>query len=392
MITKRLLILPLIVLLALSLSACGKDKPTPTAEPQAAPATSTPVPPTSTPVPPTNTPVPATSTPAAAQPSDTSTRKVDASNTFAEPSAVLDAYRIRGRFQITTTYSDTTTTSQDMTLDGAFVKADNAYGSNRSFQMTIKDGDTVDDVAIYEIGDWVSARSQGQWITVGRDNAGNFTAMPDLLVGLVDQFALEGDKAQNLGDDPVSGQPAVHYRIDDISMFQDLAQIAPDSQEVIDSVTMDVWVAQDGNYILKYNVQAAVSNVKETDASGADTMTSQAVDWSYEIYDANGDVTVELPADAPEPGAVSIPGFAEGAFPLPEGGQLAANAIGMPEVTSDLSQDELVKFYSDAFAALGWDFSGDFGLYQVSKGDVSFSMFIDVADNVKGRAQIFADQ
>jgi len=275
---KRILTLLFIVLLAVSLAACGgDDEPTATATPEPAvvAATNTPVPP------PTNTPVPptATSVPAAAQPTNTP-EPASASNDFDVPSAVLDAFRTRGQFLITTTFEDGTSTAQDMALEGAFVKVDNAYGSDESFLMNIKESDSEESVAIYKIGDWVSAKSQDEWITVGRDNAGLFTAMPDIFIGFLDQFVLEREDATNLGDDPVNGQPATHYRIDDISIFQRMAQMGPDSEEVIESVLMDVWVAQDGNYILKYSVQAEVSNVTETDASGADAIATQADSWS----------------------------------------------------------------------------------------------------------------
>ncbi|MBI3959916.1 MAG: hypothetical protein HY328_13980 [Chloroflexi bacterium] len=388
MTSKHILTLLLMALLAVTLAACGDDEPTPTAalEAQSVAATDTPAPPTNTPLPPTATPLPAAAT-------NTPTPAASASNSFAAPDAVLNSYRTRGQFLITTTRQDATTAVQEMALEGAFVRTDSAYGSDESFLMTIKEDESVESVAIYKIGEWVSARSQeDEWITVGRDNAGLFTAMSDLFTGFVDQFVLEQDDAQNLGEESVGGQPATHYRIDDIDIFQRMAQMVPDSQEVIESVTMDVWVAKEGNYILKYSIQSEVSNVKETDASGAEVTVIQTVNWSYEIHDVNGDITIELPADAPQPGVVVIPGFAEGAFPLPEGGTLAANMIGMPEITSQLSQDELVQFYTDAFAALGWTFAGDFGFYEVKKGDVSFSMFIDVGENGKGRAQIFAEQ
>ena len=387
MTTKRILTLLFIALLAMSLAACGDDEPTATPQAAVVAATDTPVPPTNTPVPPTNTPAPA-----AVPPTNTPAPAASAPNSFEAPSSVLNSFRTLGQFLITTTFPDGTTAVQDMALEGAFVKADNAYGSDESFLMTINEDDSVESVAIYKIGDWVSAKSQEEWVTVGRDNAGMFTAMSDLFSGLLNQFVLEREDAKNLGDDPVNGQPATHYRIDDVSIFQRMAQMAPDSQEVIETVAMDVWVAKEGNYILKYNVQAEMSNVAETDASGAETTATQTIHWTYEVQNVNEDITITLPADAPEPGTVSIPGFAEGEFPLPEGGKLAANLIGMPQVSSELSQEELVQFYTEAFTALGWSFTGDFGIYEVKKGDVSFSMFIDVDEDGKGRAQVFAEQ
>ncbi|MBX3050905.1 MAG: hypothetical protein KF753_05490 [Caldilineaceae bacterium] len=384
MTVKRTLTLLLFVLLALGLAACGEDKPTATPEPAA--ATDTPVPPTDTPVPPTNTPAPA-----AVAAIDTPTPAAGEASSFAAPNDILKSYRTKGQFLITTTFQDGTSTSQDMQLEGAFVRTDNAYGSDESFQMTVNESGNVEQVSIYKIGEWVSANSQGEWITVGRDNAGLFTAMSDIFTSFVDGFVLESSEADNLGDETVDGVTATHYQIQDTTIFTRMAEMAPDAEEVIDKAEMNVWVAKEGGYVVKYTVLAEVSNVMETNAAGEEVATTQSVNWSYQIYDANADITIALPADAPEPGVVSVPGFAEGEFPVPEGGKLAANMIGMPEVTSDLTQEELVKFYSDALTALGWTFSGDFGFYEVTKGDVSFSLFIDTADNGKGRAQVFAE-
>lgn len=386
--TKRILTLLLVALLAVSLAACGEDEPTPTATPEAAAvaATNTPAPPTDTPVPATNTPAPA-----AAAATNTPAPEASVAGNFAAPNDILKSYRTKGQFLITSTFPDGTSVEQDMQLEGAYVRADNAYGSDELFQMTINEDSLVETVAIYKIGEWVSANSQGEWITVGRDNAGLFTSMSDIFTSFVDQFSLESEGATNLGEEVVDGIETVHYRMDDITAFERMAQMAPDSSEVIETVQMDVWVAKEGGFILKYAIQATVSNVTDTDSSGAEVLTTQSVNWSYEIYDANSDIVIELPADAPEPGVISIPGFAEGEFPVPEGGKMAANMIGMPEITSDLSQEELVTFYTDSFAALGWSFSGDFGFYEVKKGETSFSMFIDTDDSGKGRAQVFVE-
>lgn len=385
--TQRLFRLLLILLLAFLVVACGEDEPTATATPEAAAPVAT-----DTPAPPTNTPVPPTSTPAAAPAVATPTPAAPAEGSFEAPATVLKSYRTRGGFVISSTFPDGSVTEQEMTLAGAFVRTDNAYGSDESFEMTIRDGDEVDAVALYKIGDWVSVKSSDEWVTVGRDNAGLFTAMADLFTGFVDQFVTQREDAQNLGDEEVNGVPATHYRIDDVSIFQRMALMAPDSEEVIESVSMDVWVAQEGNFLLKYAVLAEVSNVPETGADGAEVRVSQSVNWTYEVLDANADLTIALPADAPEPGRAAIPGFAEGEFPVPDGSTLGANLIGMPEVTSDLSQEELVQFYSDAFAALGWTFAGDYGFYEVTKGEINFALYFDVTEDGKSRVQVFAEQ
>lgn len=385
---ERLVILMLIAVLALALAACGgDDEPTSTPTPEAAAATDTPVPPTDTPVPPTNTPAPA-----APQPTDTPVAEAETAAGVASPSDVLKSYRHRGRFLITTEFPDGSSQAQNMEMEGAYLLAPHQYGSDESLEMTISEGDSVETMSIYKIGDWISVSSENEWITLGREEGGMLGDLAGVLTMPMNEFLLAYEEAEDLGAEEIDGIPATHYRVSDPEMLSRMAEMAPDSEEVIDSVQMDVWVAQDGGYVVKYTLVAQVSNVMEQDASGAEVATTQRAEWSYEVYDANAEFAITLPADAPEPGAISIPGFAEGEFPVPEGGALSANMLGMPEITSDLSQDELVQFYTESFEAMGWSFSGDFGFYDVSKDGVSFAMFFDTGEDGKGRAQIFADQ
>lgn len=408
---RSLLTLLVVLLLAVGLAGCGGDEepePTDTPVPVVAAPTDTPVPPTDTPVPPTDTPVPPTNTPEPTSPpaeeggqassgGESGGAEASAAETqsaYASPSDVLKSFRSRGTFAMTSTYADGSTEQQVMQFEGAFVAADNAYGSDEYVAITVNEGDVPQSMTIYKVGDNVFVNSEGEWITVGRDNSGMFTMMADIFTSMMSEVIVNMDEAQNLGEEAINGVQAVHYRVDEPEVFKRMAQITGEQDGVIETVAVNVWVATDGNYVVKYSIQASVTGVPTTDDAGNDVVADQTVDWSFEIYDINsGDVTVTLPPDAPEPGVVSIPGFAEGEFPLPEGAEIEMSMFGMPQVVSDLSEEDLTAFYRQALTDLGWTFNGTMGFYEVSKDDVSFTMWISTdPETGKSTAQIITEQ
>lgn len=404
---RRKQLIPLLLILALVflLAACGRgggEDPAPTDPPAAAAesATDTPAPPTDTPAPPTDTPAPPTDTP---EPAPTDAPEEEpaargegetADSGYSSASETLDSFRTRGSLAIVSTLPDGSERSQTMTLEGAFVTTDDEYGSDEFFQMDVVEEGLTQSIAIYKIGGNVSVFSDGEWITVGRDQAGMFTIMADIFTGLMDEFATGIAQAEDLGTETVNGIEATRYRINDPEVFRQVTQFDEEeveTSEEINSVEMNIWVAQEGDYVLKYSIIADVSGATEFDETGNEILVDQSVDWTFELYDPNAPVEIALPADAPEPGVVEIPGFAEGEFPLPAGAEISQGILGV-EVRSDLPQDEFVQFYTDALPALGWSFEGDFGFYEVTKDDVTFNMFISTDDD-SGQtvAQIFSE-
>lgn len=407
---QRMVALFVVLLLALTLAACGGDEepePTDTPVPAAAAPTDTPVPPTNTPVPPTDTPVPPTDTPvppaaeggqtggegsaATAGPAGEAPAE-SSSSLYASPSEVLKSFRSRGSFSMSSTVGEAPTEQQVVQLEGAYVTADHAYGSDEFVSMTVSEGDAPQTVAIYKVGDSVLVNSEGEWITVGRDNAGMFTLMADVFTNMMGEVIVNMDEATNLGEEAINGVQAVHYQVNEPEVFKRMAQITGE-EGVIESVDVNVWVATEGNYVVKYTIQASVTGVSITDDAGNNVLADQTVDWSFEIYDINSpDIAIVLPEDAPEPGVIVIPGFAEGEFPLPADAKMEMSMFGMPQIVSDLSEQELIDFYQQALTDLGWTFEGSMGFYQVSKGESSFTMWFSTdAETGKTTIQVITE-
>ena len=79
-----------------------------------------------------------------------------------------------------------------------------------------------------------------------------------------------------------------------------------------------------------------------------------------------------------------MPGFDPGQFPLPPETQIEANMFGITTMTSSLSPDEVIAFYTDALTGLGWSVEGMAGFYNWTKDDFSLSMVIGPDEETGG--------
>ncbi len=100
----------------------------------------------------------------------------------------------------------------------------------------------------------------------------------------------------------------------------------------------------------------------------------QNINWQFEIFDIDDEVEIGIPEEAPEPSSASVPGFAIGEFPIPSGAQMKTNMFGQTEITTELSETEVLNFYQQTLTELGWKIEGAFGLYEATKDELRFSM------------------
>ncbi len=313
-----------------------------------------------------------------------------ASTAYANPIDTLDRFRARGELYTITTLPDGTTQEESVQMEGAFVRADNPWGSNEFFQITstspMEEGPQT--IVVYRVDDVAAVQVEGEWLTMSRDEAFFFAFMADIFTTAMDEIAPDLTDAEKVGVEEVNGVQAIHYRLIDPELFMKLADIQEDEDGRLESVSLDVWVAQEGNYILKYAMEARAVDVPEADETGQEIQVTQEVRWTFEIYDINSpDVVVTLPEDVPQPGEVSVPGFEPGAFPMPEGAEVTGTMFGIIQISTDLSPEEVQTFYEETLADLGWTVEGMAGFYQVSKGETTFSLII-TQDEASGKTMI----
>ncbi len=386
----RWITLLIVLLLAVSLAACsGKDKEkeqgqaaqeAPAAEQQA--PTDTPAPkPTDTPVPePTDTPAPEpTATPesseaAGGEAAPSGEPSEETTSIFAQPSETLPSFRFRGKLVQVLTLEDGTEEVTRMETEGAFVKTDSPQGGDQYFAITTADPSGEESMTMYEVGENIYINTEGEWIVLPRDESGMYSMFADLFTNPMGEMAFFAEEAKKVGEEEINGIKTVHYRIDDPLVFAELADMTEEDGELV-TASVDVWVAKDGNYIVKYKLTAEAKGAQTFDSQGNEVVGDERVDWEFELYDVGADIVIEVPEDAPQPGELNVPGFGEGEFPLPPDTEVGTSLFGTAMLESNLSEEEFIQFYKDALP--DWTIEGGFGIYTFSKGDTSFSMLLE---------------
>ncbi len=138
--------------------------------------------------------------------------------------------------------------------------------------------------------------------------------------------------AQLLGTDNINGVTAQHYLVD-VSAMNALGAYTNSKSEV--------WIAQPGNFVVKYSFEATG---KDTFFGGGSD-TEGTVKWSYELKSANQPITIAPPEDCggtPEDIPVMTDATDESSFGT------------MSTYSSPSAFDVVVEFYKKEMVTKGW--------------------------------------
>jgi hypothetical protein len=105
----------------------------------------------------------------------------------------------------------------------------------------------------------------------------------------------------------------------------------------------EVWVAVEGDYVVKYTLQADGKDPVGGNDEGH-------IKWEYEVRDVNQPITIEPPAGC---------SAAESEFPIMPDAAEVTTMSGMVMYTSASTFDQVQAFYQEQMPANGWDDSGD---------------------------------
>lgn len=136
--------------------------------------------------------------------------------------------------------------------------------------------------------------------------------------------------AQLAGEETINGVPTRHYKTD-VTGIEALGYL---------SAQGDVWVAQPGDFVVKYTLQATGK-----DQFFGNTNSEGTVKWTYEISDVNQPIDIRPPADC-----------ASAAQDIPIMSDAENQSVVGPVTTynSPSKSDEVVAFYEKEMAANGW--------------------------------------
>ncbi len=196
--------------------------------------------------------------------------------------------------------------------------------------IVIRGGDTGEALESTQIGDQqYVVFGEGQCISSSADEGDAMDAEifePDDVIG-----GLENARRVR-PDERVNGILCRHYTFDETGVAW--AGFAHAEGEV--------WVAVEGDYVVKYTMQA--------DGKNPTTGDEGHIEWEYEVRDVNKPIAIE-----PPPGCEA----AESEFPIMPDATDMTTMGGMVMYTSASSFDDVLAFYQEQMPANGWSDTGD---------------------------------
>jgi hypothetical protein len=137
--------------------------------------------------------------------------------------------------------------------------------------------------------------------------------------------------AQRVGNETINGVPTVHYKLD-VSSLQTLGYLNGNG---------DVWVAEPGNYVVKYTYQATGSDK----LLGGSSDSEGTIKWDYEVSDVNQPITIQAPENC---------GGAAEDIPMMTDAQDQAAFGGMSTYSTPSKFEDVMAFYEKEMKANGW--------------------------------------
>jgi hypothetical protein len=331
----------LVVGLAIALAACGGSKATPQAADTAVPATprpgDTPVP--TSPPQPTDTPVP-TLVPTSAVDEELAPDQVIKVTD-------LNSYRttIAMTWQGTMTNGQEITASMNMLIE--YVREPMAQHMSISGSSLAAQGFTEEQpLEMYIIGDKTYMNIMGQWVQ---------TPSSEGSAGLGDTFLMTSDEvlqgAKNSkyeGQETVNGVDTKHYSFDQTGL--NAAEMAGSK---VDQVQGDIWIAVDGNYVVKMDATMVGTDMNVPGATGSETLSSGSMHMLMNVTDVNKPITIEVPAEATQ--ASQPPQD----IPMPDDAADVTSMLGMTTYTTAKTVQEIHDFYKAQMPNNGWTEASD---------------------------------
>ncbi len=136
--------------------------------------------------------------------------------------------------------------------------------------------------------------------------------------------------AQYVGDETVNSVPTKHYKTD-VSSFAALGY---------GSAQGDVWVAQTGDFVVKYTFQATGKDKLLGNANSEGT-----IKWTYELNSVNQPIDIQPPANC---------GGAAEDIPMMADAENQSSMGGMSTYNSPSKLADVVAFYDKEMPAKGW--------------------------------------
>jgi hypothetical protein len=262
--------------------------------------------------------------------------------------------------------SDPPTQHMTMSLEGYDIDPELAGFDSLEFYI-------VEDMAYMYLG------AEAGWMAFPNDPEDSIS---DEFMSYQDFVDLPEKAKRKLLPENVNGVMAWHYVIDEEDLAEEIG--------TYDEISADAWIAVDGGYLVKMDITMSGSFTSEE--LGDQPIDEGTMHIVFNMYDVNGDFTIELPpeAAAAEPFTFDDDFLSGGEWtredvPLPEDAEIDFAMEGMVSAYTNLSYEEALAFMLAQLEANGWVVEGEPWETEDSywadfvKGGESLSLMIDPA-------------
>lgn len=202
----------------------------------------------------------------------------------------------------------------------------------------IEEAGGMDSLSIAEVGDQVYMVLPGMGCVAGSGD--EMGASTDQFSDIFDTEDLLGEieGAEFVGEETVNDVDVDHYRFDETQV--------QDPESNMREVDGDVYIARDGNYV----VRMVVNGVGTMDLFGEGAEEEGTIHVEYNVTDVGAEFEIEIPEGCEETG---------NEFPLMDDATNQASFGGFTSYETSASVDEVVAFYEEEMAALGYEAAED---------------------------------
>ena len=192
---------------------------------------------------------------------------------------------------------------------------------------------------------------------------------------------------QDAGRSEYNGIPARYWTLSDDDLracmqgeeFSDIGEITNASGEL--------YVADDGNYIVYMELTLEGSNLVMGTGTGEEALDQGRIDFTYEMTDVNVPITIEPPAEASS--SSQLPED----IPVPEDAEEVSFTFGMISFNSASSPAEVADYYQAQMPLNGWSESSVSevsGMYMLeyTKDGRTASLIVNEGDSETGGSSV----
>jgi hypothetical protein len=199
---------------------------------------------------------------------------------------------------------------------------------------------------MYIIGDKTYINVMGMWLQTPSSDSTD--SLGDTLLMTSDDVLKNAKSAKYEGRETVNGVDTKHYSFDETGL-----QATELAGSKVDQAKGDIWVAVDGNYIVKMDTTMFGADMSVPAETGNETLADGSMHMVMDVTGVNQSITIEVPSEALQAGQPPED------IPIADDAAGLTNAFGVISYTTAKTAQEIHDFYKAEMPINGWTEASD---------------------------------